>query len=72
MKKLLAKLVICVLFARLFPLNLGNRWTLFFFTFLYKNKVAPIWGITYYLSRRTAGRKRNARIQGGKLKRHAL
>ncbi|QXV84720.1 hypothetical protein bas29_0193 [Escherichia phage SuperGirl] len=34
-----------------------------FFTFLYKNKVAPFSGIPYYLSRRTARRKRKARIQ---------
>ncbi|QCQ65503.1 hypothetical protein HWC16_gp009 [Salmonella phage Sepoy] len=34
-----------------------------FFTFLYKNKVAPFSGIPYYLSRRTARRKRKARLQ---------
>ncbi|QXV79771.1 hypothetical protein bas26_0194 [Escherichia phage GreteKellenberger] len=34
-----------------------------FFTFLYKNTLAPFSGITYYLSRRTARRKRKARLQ---------
>ncbi|QPI15452.1 hypothetical protein GECvBN7_gp009c [Salmonella phage GEC_vB_N7] len=39
----------------------------FVFTFLYKNTLAPFSGITYYLSHRTAGRKRNARLHGGEV-----
>ncbi|CAL5098686.1 hypothetical protein [Salmonella phage Tennessee] len=57
MKKLLAKMVVLMLFARPFHLILGSRWTwcsVAFFTFLYKNIFAPFSVFSYYLSRRAA------------------
>ncbi|EJT0117350.1 hypothetical protein NVX19_003626 [Salmonella enterica] len=70
MKKLLAKLVVLVLFARPFHLILGRRWTLAGSGFLYvslQKYACAIFSICYYLSRRTA-----TDYNGGEVYRRAL